>query len=75
MQMQIELGPPVSVCGVKVCKRAKGRRTVIFYTSSTDLSAVKEGLVLEELPSTLWLPAESRCFMYTRLTIVVSLQH
>lgn len=75
MQMQIELGPPASVLGVKVCKRGKRGRIVIFYTSFSDLSIVKEDLLPEELPSILWLPAESRCFMYTRLTMVVSLKH
>ena len=48
---------------------------VIFYTSSADLCVVKEELLPEELPSILRLPAESRCFMYTRLSIVVSLKH
>lgn len=47
----------------------------MFYMSSTDLSVVKEELLLEKLPSILRLPAESRCFMYSRLTIVVSLKH
>lgn len=39
------------------------------------LTEVREELLLEEFPSIPWLPAESRCFMPTRLTIVVSLKH
>lgn len=69
-----ELCPPASVLWVQVCKREKWSRKVVFYTCSTDFSGVKE-LQLEELPSILWLPAESRCFMYPRMAIVVSPKH
>lgn len=69
-----ELCPPASVLWVQVCKREKWSRKVIFCPCSTDFSGVKE-LLLEELPSILWLPAENRCFMYPRMAIVVSPKH